>query len=678
VYPVTDRYAEVLGLPCVPVADDLPEPVDLAIVASGVDRIERDMEAALVAGARSLLVFGAPTGHGRDAWVARLADRARDAGVALLGPDTLGYVNFVAGSAATWAVPHVEPGNVAIVSQSGTMYWEANTNDPRLGFSLTAHTGMEASLTIAELMRYAMAMDATRVLGIYIETVRDVEGFVAALQEAERRDIPVVALYAGATAGAREQMTTHAGRMAGDHAAFEALFARHGVARTRTPDEWWTTLALLGGERRMAGGGLAAVMDSGGGLAMFLDQAEEVNVPIARLSQHTRDRISDALGLDGPASNPVDFWGGGGLADLEGGTAHLIDLLAADPATAAVMVFTTFGGPGSAGFAPEVGAGCRAAAARTSKPVLAATYSSRQMFPDLLRELHADGIPTLDGVRAALVAVRHALDRRDFRNSREINPGSDLAASTASDHAVARWLAAAEGRATLMEREALALLEEAGVATVPTLAADSSDLAVAAAKQLGFPVVLKTDEGIAHKADHGGVHLGLGDAAAVTNAYRDLAARLGRRVIVAPMLPGIEVALGIVAGQFGPVLMVAAGGGLIEMLGDRRFLLAPASPEQVRTELAQMAIGQLLTRRLGEDCAGVDALCRAAACVSQIAAAFGPRLRELDVNPMLVSADGAVAIDAIAALAPERDTATTTTARAPARAPARTGEEMMG
>jgi acetate---CoA ligase (ADP-forming) len=658
IYPVTDRYAEVLGLPCVAVAAELPEPVDLAIIASAATRIEADAEAAIATGARSLLVFGAIVGPERDAWAARLANRACNAGVPLLGPDSLGYVNFASRSSATWAVPHVEAGSVAVISQSGTMFWEAVTNDPRLGISLAAHTGLEATLTVAELMRYAMAIEATRVLGIYIETVRDVDGFVAALEQAERLDIPVVALYAGATESAREQMTTHAGRMAGNHAAFEAVFARHGVARTRTPDEWWTTLALLAGDRRMAAGGLAAVMDSGGGMAMFLDQADEVGVPLAQVSHHTRHRIGGALGLEGPGANPVDFWSGGGLTDLESGTAELIDLLAADPETAAIMVFTTFGGPAGAGFAPEVAAGCRVAAARTNKPVLAATYSSRQMFPDLLRGLHADGIPTLDGVRAALVAVRHALDRRDFRDH---NGAEAALVPSARDQEVAQWLTVARGPATLMEREALAMLEVAGVATVPTVAADSAQDALAAAQQLGYPVVLKTDEGIAHKADRGGVHLGLVDATAMADAYRKLAESLGPRVIVAPMLNGLEVALGIVTSQFGPMLMVSAGGGLIEVLDDRRYLLAPVSAHQVRTVLGQLAIGRLLLRRLGEECAGVQALCQAAARLSEIAAALGPRLSELDVNPILVSSDGAIAVDALVALTADRDAAITTT-----------------
>lgn len=673
VYPVTDRYEEVLGQRCVPVAAELPEPVDLAVVASGVHRIEDDVAAAISAGARSLLVFGAPAGAGRDAWMAGVADRARDADVALLGPDTLGYVNFAAGAAATWALPHVEPGGIAIVSQSGTVYWEANTNDPRLGFSFTVHTGLEATLTIADLMRYAITLPATRVLGIYIETVRDVNGFVDTLEEAERRDIPIVALYAGATASSREQMTTHAGRMAGDHAAFEALFTRHGVARTRTPDEWWTTLALLAGERPMAAGGLATVMDSGGGLAVFLDQAEEVGVPHACLSLDTRSAIGRALGLDAPAANPVDFWGGGGIGDLEGGTAELIDLLATDPDTAAVMVFTTFGGPAGAGFAPDVAAGCRAAANRTDKPVLAATYSSRQLFPALMRELSGAGIPTLDGVRAALQAVRHALDLRDFRAARAQDAGNVAdAAPPPVGEAITRWLGETEEGGDLLEREALGMLTDAGVATVPTLSAACEADAVEAAQRVGFPVVLKTDEGIAHKADRGGVHLGLGDATAVAAAYNDLAARLGPRVILAPMLSGIEVALGIVVGQFGPVLMVSAGGGLIELLDDRRYLLAPVSPAQVRGALEQMRIGRSLISRLGGDSAGVRALCDAAARVSELAVWFGPRLRELDINPMLVSSGGAVAIDALVALTSEGGPEMTTKPRAPAAA----GEEV--
>ena len=163
VHPITPRYEEILGFTCHPEIGAAP-PVDLAIIAGAAQRIDDDLEAAIAAGARAAIVFGAPY-KGRAAWLGRLAARARDAGIPLLGPDSLGYVNFEAAVAATWANPHVPKGGVALISQSGTVYWEANTNDPRIGFSLSAHSGLEAVVTIADLIEYAIELEATRVIG---------------------------------------------------------------------------------------------------------------------------------------------------------------------------------------------------------------------------------------------------------------------------------------------------------------------------------------------------------------------------------------------------------------------------------------------------------------------------------------------------------------------------------
>jgi len=300
VYPITPRYEEILGYGCAPRLKDVPA-VDLAIIASGTDRIEAEVDEAIDCGARSLLIFGAPKADAsRAGWLERVGSRASEAGVPLLGPDSLGFVDFVSRTAATWALPdQVRSGAVAVISQSGTVFWEATTNDPRLRFSFTAHSGLESALALDDLIGYALELEATRVIGLYVETVRNPEGFADALAAAAAREVPVVALYAGRTERSRAQMMTHAGRLAGDRASLEGLFRRHGVARVDTNDEWWTTLALLGMHPRLKPGGLAAVMDSGGGLAQFLDFAEELGVPLAALDDERRAGQFDLVWMGG-------------------------------------------------------------------------------------------------------------------------------------------------------------------------------------------------------------------------------------------------------------------------------------------------------------------------------------------------------------------------------------------
>ncbi len=641
VHPITPRYEEILGFPCRATIADAP-PVDVAILAGAADRIDADLEAAIAAGARSAIIFGAPY-HGRSEWLARLAARAREADLPLLGPDSLGYVNFAAGVAATWAKPHVPSGGVALLSQSGTVYWEANTNDPRIGFSLTVHSGLEAVVTFADLIMYALSLETTRAIGIYVETVRDGDGFADALMAAADRNIPVIALTAGRTDRARAQMTTHAGRLAGDAAALEGLFRRAGVARTVTQDEWWSTIMLLAAERPLADGGIAAVMDSGGGLAMFLDYAEELGIPIARFSDSTSAALAELLATDAVPDGAIDFWIG--EADRHGSTEELLHRLAQDEDTAGVLAFTTYGETPAAAFASHTAAACLKAAARTEKPIIAATYTSRQLHPELLLSLAREGITTLDGMRTALLAVRHALDHRDVSRER----AAARVAPPVDPDLVAQWRGRLANAGTLMEADALRFLADFDIPVIDTRRAGDEEEAVAAAAAVGFPVVLKTDEGITHKVSRGGVRLGLRDAGAVRAAYRELAAALGPRVLVAPMVSGIEVALGVVAGQFGATLMISAGGGMIELLGDRCYLLGPAGPREVRRAMAGLQVTRQLQSALG-DSRGVEEFHELAARVSVLGAHLADTVTELDINPVIIGPDGCVAVDALVAV----------------------------
>jgi len=641
IYPITPRYEEILGLACFADLASAPR-ADLVIIASASDRIEAELEAAAASGARGAVVFGAPVpGERRVAWLERVAGVARSARLPVLGPDSLGFVDFAHRVAATWSLPEPSPaGGIAVISQSGTVYWEANTNDPRLRFSFTAHAGLEATLSMADLVRYALDLPTTRVIGLYVETIRDAEGFVEALEHAADRAVPVVALYAGLTEQARAQMTTHAGRLAGGRASLEGLFRHYGVVRAESPDDWWTTLALLGNPRPLADGGLAAVMDSGGGLAMFLDYAHEFGVPLAQLAPRTIQRLRDVLGIENVTTGALDFWIGD--ADRHSNADSLLEVLAADPGTAAVMAFTTYAETRRAGFAPRVADACRRAHGQTTKPVFAATYTSRQVTPSLMLDLADEGIPILDGMRTAVRSMSHAFDVRQFQSRWT---GGPSAPTGLDDDAVAAGRERLERSAELLEADALEVLGGLGVPVVATQRASSADEAAAAATAVGYPVVVKSDEGITHKAQRGGVRLGLADDAAVRRAYDEMSGWLGPRVVVAPMVRGLEVAVGVVAGEFGPLLMLSAGGTMIELLDDRCYLLAPATPEEVARALGDLAVGRLAKSSLRP--AAFEGFCDLASRVSEIAAVYRGVVRELDINPVMVSDEGCLAIDAL-------------------------------
>ena len=636
VYPVTPTYDAIEGWRCVADVSDLPSGVDLAVVAGAALRVPEQLAGAIAAGVRSAFVL-ANAAVADDTGISVL-DRVRglvaESGIPLLGPNSLGFVNFARGTAITWT-PAVEtrPGPVALVSQSGSTYSFANNLDPRIRFSFTAHAGQEVSVGVADLIRYALSLEETRVVGIYLETAAAPAEVSGALAEAAERGVPVVAIRPGRSERSRQQIESHAGRMAGSDAAFEALFRAHGVARAATVDEWWAAIALLAAPRRAAArGGLAGVMCSGGARALMLDDGADLGVPFAAVSDTTRDRLAELLTPGTPLENPIDVWDG--QADLTDHATQCLRAIVADDDTALAIAFTDLGVYDPAGFPDSFATACRTVAAETDKLVAAATYTSRQFQPDVMLALAEAGIPVLDGMRNAVAAAGHAFAVRDFHARR----GGD-AAPAAVD--VAELCARLADPAPLGEAESLALLGRLGVPVPATVVVHDADAAAKAAAGMGFPVVLKTASA-AHKSDVGGVRLGLGSERAVSEAYAELAGRLGPAVTVAAQAPaGVEVAVGIVRDpQFGPILMVAGGGVLVEVLDDRRFLLAPASAADVTRALAELRVARLLAGVRGAPACDIAELAGTISRISAIAAAVGDELAELDVNPIIAHPTG--------------------------------------
>ncbi|MGH6954181.1 MAG: acetate--CoA ligase family protein, partial [Alphaproteobacteria bacterium] len=473
-----------------------------------------------------------------------------------------------------------------------------------------------------------------------LEVVRDPERFIAALAKANARDVPVVVLRPGRTERGREHLLSHSGRLAGSDGAFEAVFRRHGVLRASTMDEWWSTVLLMAHPRRPGPGGVAAIMDSGGQRSLLADDADELGVPWARIGAETKRRLAERLSYGLPAINPVDAWGG--EPDWPDVFRDCFSAVVNDPDTAIGMLISDIGAGDS--FADKLAKVCQDVAAATTKPVVAGTYTSRQFYPRYINELSRSGIPVLDGGRTSLLAIRHALAYRDHR-ARAAEPPPP-----APDRATAeRWRRRLGAVAALDEAESFAMLEDFGIPVAASRPAASLDEALAAAAALGYPAALKTAAGVVHKSDRIGVRLGLGDERALAAAYRDLAGRLGPRVLVAAMAsPGVEVALGVVRDQeFGPIVMVGAGGVLVELLAEARFALAPVGEGEVLRMIGQLRLGRLLAGVRGRRPANVEALCTMVSRLSSMAAALGDSVAEIDVNPVLVGPERVVAVDAL-------------------------------
>jgi acyl-CoA synthetase (NDP forming) len=650
VYPVNPGYAEVDGHPCFASIAEVPEPVDLAILGVANARIERALADAVAAGARSAVTFSSlyepePAPPGAPPLVQRVAAIAADAGIPLCGGNGMGFLNVPGRLRATgFATPDdLREGPVTFVSHSGSAFAALAFNDRGIGFDLIVSSGQEIVTDVADYIAYALDRGTTRVIASLIETVRRPDAFRAALALAAERGVPVLALKVGRTDVAKDMVTAHSGALAGEDGAYEALFDAYGVHRVATLDELADAMELFSTPRRIAGGsGIASVHDSGGERALFVDVAADEGVPFARIADATVARIQDVLDPGLVAANPLDAWGTG--IDADRIFREAFAALADDPDVAAmafVVDLTRQGEPHDEGYLQIA----RDVFASTTKPFCVLSNLASAVANDEAHLLRDAGIPVLEGTTSGLRALGHLLAERAFRERAPVVPPRPVA-----DAVRERWrerLATGRG---VTELEGLALLADYGVPAVDARDASSEEAAIAAADAIGYPVAVKTSAAdVSHKSDVDGVRLGLGDGDAVAAAYRDVAGRLGSEVVVAAMAPpGVEMALGIVRDpQFGPLVLVAAGGVLVELLRDRRLAFPPLDEPAARRMIDALRARPLLDGLRGAPAADAGALASAVSRLSLVADDLGDLLVALDVNPVIVSASGCVAVDAL-------------------------------
>jgi acetate---CoA ligase (ADP-forming) len=664
VHLVNPRYQRIGGRPCHPSLADLPETVDLVLLGVPDSALAEQLSLAARRGDRSAVIFGGayelPAAvPGTAGLRGRLADAAHAAGMAVCGAGCMGFVNVAYGLRA---VGYVEPdplpaGPIALVTHSGSVFSALLRSRRELGFTLAVSSGQELVTPAAAYARYALSLPQTRVLGLVLEAIRDPGLLQQVLATASAADIPVVLLTAGSSAAGRAMVAAHSGALAGQDGSWEALASAYGVHRVSDFAEMVDTLELFALGRRAArpapappppaagpagplgaGTGIATVHDSGLERAHTADLADELGVPFAAISGATRERLAGVLDPGLEPTNPLDMWSGS--RDAERQLTESLAALADDPAVAAVALavdlLTEFDGDRSYPLAVN------AAALRTGKPLVVLANIAGAVDPDAATWLRRAGIPVLEGARSGLLALRHLLDHA-ARPAPADPPRIDPARR---DH-WARVLAQGEPDGPVL----LDLLRAYGIAAARACPAGSADGALAVAAEIGYPVVLKTGQpGIAHKSDAGGVVLGIRDPAGLTAAYADMAGRVGPAVLVCETAgPGTELALGITRDpDLGPLVVVGAGGLLVEFLADRAVALPPVGQEAALRMLGRLRVAGLLAGVRGQPPAGTGAIAGAVGAVSAIALELGDHLEALDINPLICGPGGAVAVDVLA------------------------------
>ncbi|HYB88496.1 MAG TPA: acetate--CoA ligase family protein [Streptosporangiaceae bacterium] len=654
IHLVNPRYQRVAGRPCHPSLADLPETVDLVLLGVPDSALAEQLSLAARRGDRSAVIFGGAyeVTAGTAGLRARLTDTARAAGMAVCGAGCMGFVNVAHGLRA---VGYMEPeslpaGPVAFITHSGSVFSAMLRSRRQFGFTLAVSSGQELVTPAAAYARYALSLPQTRVLALVLEAIRDPGSLQQVLAAASAADIPVVLLTAGSSAAGQAMVTAHSGALAGQDGSWEALADAYGVHRVSDFAEMADTLELFAIGRRAAPAaaagpgaatGIAAVHDSGLERAHTADLADELGVPFAAISDATKQRLAGVLDPGLEPANPLDMWNGS--RDAEQQLTESLTALADDPAVAAVALavdlLTEFDGDRSYPLAVN------AAALRTAKPLVVLANVAAAVDPEAATWLRQAGIPVLESARSGLLALRHLLDHaaRPAGPARADPPRIDTARR---DH-WARVLAQGEPDAPVL----LDLLRAYGIRAARTCPAGSADGALAAAAEIGYPVVLKTGQsGIAHKSDAGGVVLGIREPAGLAAAYADMAGRLGPRVLVCETAgPGTELALGITRDpDLGPLVVIGAGGVLVEFLADRAVALPPVDAAQARRMLGRVRVARLLAGVRGQPAADTGAVAEAVIAVSAIARELGDQLEALDINPLICGPAGAVAVDALA------------------------------
>ena len=648
IYPVNPRRDEVQGLRCYPSVADLPAVPDVAIVAVAAE-IAVDAVADLAArGVKNVVMLSAGFAEVDDAGAAaqdRMVGIARAAGMRLLGPNCLGlfnarlafYATFSAAFDSGWPIP----GRIGIASQSGAYgsHVFAAMRDRGIGTPLMVTTGNEGDVTIGDIIGWMAEDPDTDVIAAYAEGIRESDSFLAALAAAKAAKKPIVMMKVGRSALGTAAAQSHTASIAGDDAVTDAVLREFGVVRARTTEEMIDIALTATRKIYPAGNSLGVLTVSGGAGVLISDAAEVLGLPMPAMPQDAQDRLRAIIPFCAPR-NPVDCTAQ--ITNQPQSLGSFAEALVVDGGYKSILAFWSQAG------ATEANVG----RLTTSVTPLIAQHPDRLFMLSVLapratqQRYEAAGFVVMEDPSRAVAAL-HAMGRfGDAFAEGPKAPPPEVPAFTLP-------------ATTPSEAEAKTLLAAAGIPAAPERACATVDAAVAAAREIGFPVVLKIlSPDIIHKSEIGGVLLDIADETAVRAGFATLmqrgatvaGARLDGVLVAKQLKGGVECILGIHRDPvFGPIAMFGLGGIFVEVLKDVVFHRAPFGEDVAETMIRSIRAAPLLTGVRGRKPADIKALARMLARLSVFAHQAGDRLAGIDLNPVLAmpEGEGAFAVDAV-------------------------------
>ena len=639
-FPINREGEPVAGVRAYRSIEEIPDAVDLAVITLPGAAVLGAAEQALRKGVRALVVISAgfaEIGSEGLELQERLLALIRSYGARLIGPNCLGIAVSGQSLNATFASRSTPAGNIGFSSQSGALglaLLEA-AESRGLGLSAFVSIGNKADVSTNDLLEWWEEDATTEVVLMYVESFGNPRRF-ARLARRVARTKPILALKGGTTTTGQRAASSHTAALAGSDAAIDALFHQAGVIRASSLEELVDVAALLANQPELMGRRVAVLTNAGGLGILCADACEAAGLTLPDLSEETRSALSELLAAEASVENPIDMLGGATAKTY----ASALPLLLADPRADAVIVL----------FVPTV----TATADEVAEAIDSATFRAASGKPVLAVVLNSDGIPLALRRREAHVAaflypesaartLGRLAERADWlRQPHGVVPPLEGIDRESAERVVERALLVSDD-AWLTSADTRELLQSYGLPLVPERIVSTAEEAVTAARELGYPVVVKTAVPGAHKTELGGIALDLVDAEAV----RAAAERIGAPLIVQPMVPsGAELLAGIVQDAvFGPLVAFGPGGVFAELIGEAAFRIAPLTDRDADELVHGGKAGRLVRGFRGAPAADGAALADLLLRLSRLGEDI-PAVAELDLNPVLALPDRCVAVDA--------------------------------
>ena len=648
ILPVNPGRSTVQSLPAWPSVKDLPEVPDAAIIAVAGQAAVEAVEACAAKGVKAAIIMASgfgETGPEGKAEEARLRQLARHAGMRLVGPNSQGMANFGTGAVLSFSTMFIEAppqdGPVAVIGQSGAMSVVPYglLRERGIGLRHVHATGNDCDVTVSELATAVVQDPEVRLLLLYLETLEDPANLARAAALGRERGVPIIALKSGRSEVGRQAASSHTGAIATADRVVDAFFEKHGIWRAdgmldlvRAAD-----LYLQGWKPR--GRRLAVISNSGATCVLAADAAERAALPMAQLAEDTEAELRSILPSFASARNPIDITAA--LLTDSGLFSRVLPVVGADPAVDLFLIGIPVSGRGYD--YPRFAADTAAFMKQSGKPVVLAAPQAkvRAAFTEL-------GVPAFETEDEAVAALAQFAAHQERLAS-------------AGGGTVPQPLQIQEASSTrfLDEHSSLALLEQHGLKAVPRRLCRTVEEVLAFQEETQGALVLKASSAaLPHKSEHGLVRLGLVEAEALRLGFQEIEKKIRELghpfegVLAASMVAGERelVVGGRLDPVFGPVVMLGDGGILVEAMPDTALLLPPFSEAQVRVALSQLRIAPLFEGVRGKPPLDAAAVAQAARAVAAALSAEGGGVVSIDVNPLLVSPEGALAVDALVEL----------------------------